>query len=726
MTELLLEIKTLDFDKTIFPQLESLPEAQNLWPIVYILNDIAVQRAYVGETTDMLARISAHLNNSTKNKLSEAHFIISSYFNKSATLDIESNLIKYIAADGQYQLLNGNIGLANHNYYEKHRYWELFQDIWNQLRGMGIAKHPIEYIDNSDLFKYSPYKSLTEDQKQGLISMLQMLVNSSKRNIVLEGGAGTGKTVLALFLFKLLHTSFEEFNFTEFGEKEKEILGLTNTVKEKYPNLKMVLVVPMTSFRGTLKRVFKNVKGLKAEMVVGPSDIAKNRFDIIVVDEAHRLRRRQSIVNYRSFDAASQQLGFNKDQHTELDWILKQSNKAIFFYDEDQSIKPADIPKEQFISLKSRPDTIVMPLISQLRVKGGKDYVDFVDRLLRTQLPAEYGIFHSRKYTLQLVNSIDQLIQQVKLHEKETGLSRMIAGFSWPWKSKKNHEQSDIEIDGKWLKWNVTNSDWINSPNAVDEVGCIHTTQGYDLNFTGIIFGKEISYDESTNEIIVLKQNYHDSNGKRGVRDDAELKAYIIDIYKTLMLRAIQGCYVHVVDKNLRAYFAKHIEPYRRPQSKVPESIKNPSHNNALQVPLYNLETVEEIFSNEEQVNYAETVPLPSKYKTTDALFACTATDESMNRVIPKGAICLFKRESGESINGKIILAELTDIHGMGLNSYYTIKEYHSVIEMSEEGKQQISIILKSLTHTEGNTDIKLTGEEVKKFRIIGIFERLL
>ena len=81
--------------------------------------------------------------------------------------------------------------------------------------------------------------------------------------------------------------------------------------------------------------------------------------------------------------------------------------------------------------------------------------------------------------------------------EKEFGLCRMLAGYSWPWESKKDSKASDIEIDGIKFKWNTTHIDWINSMSAINEIGCIHTSQGYDLNYGAIIFGKEISYDES-------------------------------------------------------------------------------------------------------------------------------------------------------------------------------------------------------------------------------------
>ncbi len=110
------------------------------------------------------------------------------------------------------------------------------------------------------------------------------------------------------------------------------------------------------------------------------------------------------------------------------------------------------------------------------------------------------------------------------------------------------------------MKWNTTNEDWINSPNAFNEVGCIHTTQGYDLNYTGIIFGKEITYNPETKQIEIDASQYFDKKGKQGIEDPETLKAYILNIYKTMMLRGIRGAfvyvyvYVYVYDEGLKEY----------------------------------------------------------------------------------------------------------------------------------------------------------------------------
>src|SRR5690606_17809369 len=137
-------------------------------------------------------------------------------------------------------------------------------------------------INNSDLFKYSPYKSLTFDQRQGLLGIMHALLDEGVNTLVVQGGAGTGKSILAIFLFKLLHSEENEINLREFSTEEAELRELLLRLKQIYNKPKMALVVPMTSFRNTLKKAFRNVVGLSADMVISPSELAKETYDIVL------------------------------------------------------------------------------------------------------------------------------------------------------------------------------------------------------------------------------------------------------------------------------------------------------------------------------------------------------------------------------------------------------------------------------------------------------------
>src|ERR1700722_11549365 len=377
------EINHYRFDKDAIELLAQDVWLKNYWPVVYILSSDSRKQAYVGESTSALNRLLMHLNHPQKQEMDHLHIITSPQFHKSATLDIESSLIRYFNGDDsqqKYQLLNGNLGLVLQNYYEKREYQALFADIWKDLQKEKIAIQDLKAIDNSDLFKYSPYKALSPDQYQSVLDLLDILNGSDTTGIV-EGGAGTGKTVLAIFLMKLLVAPLEElFDFeADLDDGEPSIeRKLIKQFKDLYPVPKIALVVPMTSLRNTLKTVFKSVKGLNSRMVIGPSEAVGKNYDILIVDEAHRLRQRKNITNYRSFDENNKDLSLG-DGGTELDWILKSSRKQILFYDRGQSVKPSDVPEDRFIALKQLSKSV--KLYSQLRIKGGIDYINYVDQL---------------------------------------------------------------------------------------------------------------------------------------------------------------------------------------------------------------------------------------------------------------------------------------------------------------------------------------------------------
>jgi DUF2075 family protein len=116
----------------------------------------------------------------------------------------------------------------------------------------------------------------------------------------------------------------------------------------------------------------------------------------------------------------------------------------------------------------------------------------------------------------------------------------------------------DIDLDGQKYVWNMSNKEWILRKGAVNEIGCVHTTQGYDLNYVAVIFGQEIDYDEETNSFVIDRNKFYDTKVKDGV-DDVTLSQYIINAYKVMMMRGIKGCYVYACNPSMRKYLSKFI-----------------------------------------------------------------------------------------------------------------------------------------------------------------------
>ena len=518
-------IQTFAFDKSGFEEIKKFPLGRD-WPVVYIIEN--EREVYVGETTSAHNRSRQNYENEDRARLKNIHIIVDEEYNKSATLDLESQLIQYFSADGNRQLQNGNKGLENHSYFDKDRYRAKFETIWGRLQGLKLVRHDLDDIENSELFKYSPYKALTVDQLAVAEDLYKVVKTGQVSVHIVNGGPGTGKTILATYLTKLL------------------------TDDSKTRNLTIGLVISMTSLRKSIKETFSRIPGLSGDMVIGPSEVANKKYDLLIVDEAHRLRQRRNITNYRSHDAMNKRLEFGQNG-TELDWVLKCSKQQILFYDENQSIRPADIHSARFKNLKATQHF----LTSQLRVKGGEKYIGFINSIFegRKSLDAQF-----RDFDFKIYDDVARMVTDIKTRNSKLSLCRVVAGFAWPWVSRGNPDATDIDIDGVKLRWNSTTTNWVNSRNAINEVGCIHTIQGYDLNYVGVIVGPELIYDAKMDRLTVDENRYEDRNGWRGITDPKELERYIINIYKTLMTRGMRGCYVYFVDKETEKYFKSRIK----------------------------------------------------------------------------------------------------------------------------------------------------------------------
>jgi len=731
ITDIVIDLNKYPFSKNALSEIAENKWVKSQWPLVYLIKNDKSKLAYVGETTNAFNRIKNHFANEDRLVLNTITLIGSDRFNKSATLDIESQLIQYLSAENTYKLQNGNGGLTHHNYYEKPFYRDIFKEIWSRLKSENLVSKSIEEIENSDLFKYSPYKALSDDQRASVMEIISILNKRQYPSIFVEGSAGTGKTILATYLMKLLHSPLPAADEIEDLEEYRlEEYRFLEAFYQNFRDAKIGLVVPMTSLRKSLKTVFGAIGGLKTNMVIGPSDVVHKEYDILIVDEAHRLARRKNIPNYGSFDATNRSLGLG-NEGTQLDWIMRSSRHQIFFYDEAQSIKPSDIPKEKFQEVK-RQSAKPIKLTSQMRVSAGNDYINFVDRLLKCQ-PLD-NLTIPENYDFRLFTSFKDFHKEIILKEKELGLCRLIAGYSWPWISKSDKSLYDIEIDGTKLQWNNVHIDWINSADPKIEVGCIHTTQGYDLNYAGIIFGKEITYNRKLNRIEIIRENYHDRNGSVGIDDEERLKEYVVNIYKTILYRGIKGTLVYACNQELRDYLASYIKSEtigesvtimeEEPILKVLDFQKVKPYKNS--IPFVDIQAAAGSFSENQKQSELTWVEVPDGIRISEGDFICKVVGESMNKRIPNGSLCLFKHPTGGSRNGKIVLVESTSIQDADFGSGYTVKEYESVKNISVNEWRHESIILKPLSTYGEYSNIVLTEGELVDFRVVGVFDRVI
>ena len=331
------EIKASPFDEAALRVLaDEEPRLRN-WPVVYTISDD--KDIYIGETTSTTLRMNNHKGSERKAHLKEIRIILHEKFNKSACLDLESHLIKYFHADQKYSVLNLNSGISDSDYFGRDEYRESFDQIFAKLREQGLMTRSIPDLVNSNIFKYSPFKALSNDQAVAIEGILDCLVPADGKNsnskIVVQGGPGTGKTIVAVYLMKLIRDIA-----TAADGEALEIDSLFSDYfqgdyKEIFSTWKIGLVIPQQSLRRTIQNVFKSIPGLDKSMVLSPFEVGKSsqRYDLLIVDEAHRLKLRSNMPSAAQnidFKEINERLfGSDPDEKTQLDWVISQSENQI-------------------------------------------------------------------------------------------------------------------------------------------------------------------------------------------------------------------------------------------------------------------------------------------------------------------------------------------------------------------------------------------------------------
>ena len=570
-------------------ELEETPRGIN-WPVVYLIhNDECI---YIGETTSAAYRMSQHLRNEEKKQLDVIEIVFDNEYNKSVILDYEQRLIRYFAVDGRFKVLNKNKGQqASHDYYDRKGYRSKFPALWNELRKKKLVNKSIEVIENDNIFKFSPYNSLTAEQNRTAITILKTVVdsfhlvgNDVHSLSLVNGCAGTGKTVLAISIINSLVNAVnidesEIDDIHEYDEMDIEKLEALKKVKDfilrerNGKPLSIGFVFPMDGIRGTVRKVFKACgNGLTADMVIGPNDVVKKKYDVLFVDESHRLKRRKNISRYPAYDRVCEKLGLDKYKTNQLEWILMSAKHVVLFYDENQSVKSSDIPYRDFKStyMKCANPIWYHILQTQMRCEGGDSYIKYIRQIMDGTV-SEFKTIDN--YDFLIFDDVNEMVETIRKKDFEIGLSKTVAGFAWEWKTKSKKKvpdnldyynnlvadgKYDIEIGSYKYIWNIENNDWINRQDSTYTIGCIHSSQGYDMNYCGVIFGEEIDYDPVSKKMVVKLENYKDKKVKAGT-DEKDVKELIINTYTTILARGIKGCYVYACNPNLQEYLKKYI-----------------------------------------------------------------------------------------------------------------------------------------------------------------------
>ncbi len=576
------EIEEIPFDAGAISDHPDATGRLSNWPAVYMINNH--RDVYVGETGNALLRMVQHRRDPKKQHLDVARILLDETFHRSACYDLESLLIQWFYSDGGYTVINANDGHRNEEYPGRAAFQTRFHEIFDELRRRGMFRQSLTDIENSDFFKLSPFKSLVPDQERTILEVLKTLFDDldaeRSSTMVVAGNPGTGKTVVGISLVKTLR-DIERSNGIDDAEQGSSISDFfARGYPELLKGLRVGMVVPQQSLRASIRKVFDRTPGLNTSMVLTAFDVGESaeKYDVLVVDEAHRLNQRanQSSGSLNAKFAAinTRLFGHDSAELTQLDWVRAQSRHSVLLMDAAQSVRPADLPPEVVGEVvgEAKASHHFFPLTTQMRVRAGADYIGFVREVLSGQAPSQPDL---GEYEFGMFDEIGPMEDLIRERDRQYGLARMAAGYAWKWESDPkrrgmkriplDERPYDIEIEGRRWRWNSADRDWINSANALSEIGSIHTVQGYDLNYAGIIVGRDLRFDPVSGGIRFDRSHYFDKKGwennrKRGrIYTDADIERYVKNIYAVLLTRGIRGTFVYVCDEPLREHLRAYI-----------------------------------------------------------------------------------------------------------------------------------------------------------------------
>ena len=368
-----------------------------------------------------------------------------------------------------------------------------------------------------------------------LKNAIDTVSKNDKNVMIVRGGPGTGKSVLAVNLLVELNSR----NMTCFY-----------VTKNAAPRS-----VYSSKLRGDFTQTYINHLFQGSGNFI---DEERNKLDCLIVDEAHRLNAKSGM--------------FQNKGENQIKEIINAAKFSIFFIDENQKVTLKDIGSEDLIrkfANEQGAGIYSFDLDSQFRCNGSDGYLAWLDRVLSIRDTANYDM-NGFDYDFKVFddpNYVRKLIEEKNIENK----SRMVAGYCWNWISegKNNSDIHDIEIPeyNFGMSWNLGNSTtWAIDPKSVNEVGCIHTCQGLEFDYVGVIIGDDLRYEDGHIVTDYTKRAKTDTslNGiKKIAKEQGEEVAnkiadsIIKNTYRTLMTRGMKGCYIYCVDKNLADYLRK-------------------------------------------------------------------------------------------------------------------------------------------------------------------------
>lgn len=400
---------------------------------------------------------------------------------------------------------------------------------------------PSKSLQNSiaSMLKGNKEFLMIDDQKVVYEEILKIAKESKndlkKRVMIVKGGPGTGKTVVAVNLLSELTSDEQVCHYVSKNSAPR------NVYKSKLKgHMRM----------NSIDNMFKGSGGY--------TDVPTNVIDTILVDEAHRLNEKSGMFR---------NLGENQIKE-----IINAGKCTVFFIDENQRVTINDIGSIEEIEYWANElgaEVHMQELNSQFRCNGSDGYLAWLDDVLEIRETANFNL-DEKDFDIKVLDSPNELQELIFELNKKSNRSRILAGYCWNWikDGKADPSVYDIKIGDFEMSWNLGNTEtYAIDETSINQVGCIHTSQGLEFDYVGVIIGEDMRYENgkvvtdftkraSTDQSLKgIKKLYKENPEKANDIADEIIK----NTYRTLMTRGMKGCYIYCVDKNLSEYFKKRL-----------------------------------------------------------------------------------------------------------------------------------------------------------------------